>query len=175
MHFSKQLIWNLEETFAKLHWTNWQFYLWSRTKSESIGISNFASLISDNIQFSRSTLLPKSHDLTGSFVCIQPLTHWGRVIHICVGNLVIIGSDNGLSPRRRQAIIWTNVGILLIRPLGTNFSEILIRNQTFSFKKIHLKMLFAKWHPSCLGLNVLMKWKCCPSHCPINTGNSNAC
>ena len=42
--------------------------------------------------------------------------------------LTIIGSDNGLSPGRRQAIIWTNAGtcILLIGPLGTNFSEILI-------------------------------------------------
>ena len=170
MHFSEQLIWNLEETFAKLHWPNWQFYLQSRTKAESIGISNFAALISDNIQFSRSTLLPKSHDLTGSFVCIQPLTHWGRVMHICVGNLAIIGSDNGLSPRRRQAIIWTNVGILLTRPLGTNF-----RNQTFSFKKIHLKMSFAKWRPFCLDLNVLMKWKGCSSHCPINTRRTDAC
>ena len=41
------------------------------------------------------------------------LTHWGRVTHICVGNLTIIGPDNGLSPDRRQAIIWTNAGILL--------------------------------------------------------------
>ena len=40
------------------------------------------------------------------------LTHWGRVTHICVGNLTIIGSDNGLSPGRRQAIIWTSAGIL---------------------------------------------------------------
>ena len=32
----------------------------------------------------------------------------------------IIGSDNGLSPVRRQAIIWTNAGILLIGPLGAN-------------------------------------------------------
>ena len=55
------------------------------------------------------------------------LTHWGRVTHICVGNLTIIGSDNGLSPDRRQTIIWTNVGILLNGPLGTNFSEILIK------------------------------------------------
>ena len=31
--------------------------------------------------------------------------HWGRVTHICVSNLTIIGSDNGLSPGRRQAII----------------------------------------------------------------------
>ena len=46
--------------------------------------------------------------------------------HICVSKLTIIGSDNGLSPGRRQAIIWTNAGILLIWPLGTNFSEISI-------------------------------------------------
>ena len=83
------------------------------------------------------------------------LTHWGRVTHICVGNLTIIGSDNGLSPSRRQAIIWTNAGILLIGPLGTNFSEVLIGIQTFAFKKMHLKMSSAKWRPFCLGLNVL--------------------
>ena len=82
------------------------------------------------------------------------LTLWGRVTHICVGKLTINGSANGLSPGRRQAIIWTNVGILLIRPLGTNFSEILIGIQTFSFKKMYLKMSFAKWHPFCLALNV---------------------
>ena len=46
--------------------------------------------------------------------------------HICVGKLTIIGPDNGLSPGRRQAIIWTNAGILLIGPLGTNFSEMII-------------------------------------------------
>ena len=85
----------------------------------------------------------------------EGLTHWGRVTHICVGKITIIGSDNGLSPGRRQAIIWTNVGILLIRPLGTNFSEILIGIQTFSFKKMYLKMSSAKWRPFCLGLSVL--------------------
>ena len=83
------------------------------------------------------------------------LTHWGRVTHICVGKLTIIGSDNGLSPGRRQAIIWTNAGIMLIEPLGTNFSEILIGIQIFSFKKMCLKMSSAKWRPFCLGLNVL--------------------
>ena len=54
------------------------------------------------------------------------LTHWGRVMHICVNKLTVIGSDNGLSPGRRQAIFWTNDGVLLIGPLGTNFSETLI-------------------------------------------------
>ena len=54
------------------------------------------------------------------------LTHWGQVTHICINELTVIGSDNGLSPGRRQAIIWTNAWILLIWPLGTNFSKILI-------------------------------------------------
>ena len=76
--------------------------------------------------------------------------------HICVGKLTNIGLDNGLSPGRRQAIIRTNVRIWLIGPLGTNFSEILIGIQTFSFKKIYLKMSSAKWRPFCLGLDVLM-------------------
>ena len=75
-------------------------------------------------------------------------------MHICVYNLTIIGSDNGLSPGRRQAIIWNNAGILLIGPLGRNFSELLIEIQTFSFKKKHLKVS-AKLRPFCLGLNEL--------------------
>ena len=83
------------------------------------------------------------------------LIHWGRATHICVGKLNIIGSDNGLSPGRRQAIICTNTGILLIRPWGTNFNEIFIGNQIFSFKKMHLKLSSAKWHLVYLGLNVL--------------------
>ena len=62
---------------------------------------------------------------------VEALIHWGRVTHICIGNLTIIGSDDGLSPSRRQAIIWTNAGILLIGPLGTNFGEISIEIQTF--------------------------------------------
>ena len=75
--------------------------------------------------------------------------------HICVSKLTIIASDNGLSPGRRQAIIWTSAGILLIGPLGTNLSEILIEIITFSFKKMRLNVSSAKWRPCCLGLNVL--------------------
>ena len=87
---------------------------------------------------------------------IGPLsTYWSRVTHVCVSKLTIIDSDNGLSPCRRQAIIWTNDGILITGSLGTNFSEISIGIQTFPFKKMHLKMSSAKWRPFCLGLNVL--------------------
>ena len=59
-------------------------------------------------------------------------------------NQTIISSDNGLSPNRRQAIIWTNAVLLLIRPFRTNFSEILIKIQTLSLKKMNLKMLSAQ-------------------------------
>ena len=75
--------------------------------------------------------------------------------HICVSKLTTIGSDNGLSPGRRQAIIWSNAGILLNWTLGTNFSEILSEIDTFSFKQMRLKMSSGKWRPYCLGLNVL--------------------
>ena len=91
---------------------------------------------------------------------IKLLNHWGRVTHICASKLTIIGSDNGLSPGRRQAIIWTNVGILLIRTSATNFSEILGEIHSFSFLKMHLKMSSAKWRQFGLGLNELSKpWK----------------
>ena len=59
------------------------------------------------------------------------------MMHICVGILSIIGSDNGLSPDRRQAIIYANTGILLIAPLETNFSEIWFEIHAFSFQKMH--------------------------------------
>ena len=97
---------------------------------------------------------------------LNALTHWGRMTHICVNKLTIIGSDNGLSPARRQAIIWTNAGILLNGPLGANFSEILIGIQTFSFTKMHLKMSSAKWRPFCLGFNVLMHLLLAQRHSP---------
>ena len=92
------------------------------------------------------------------------LTHWGRVTHICVSKRTIVGSDNGLSPGRRQAIIWTNAGILLIRTLRTNSSEILIKIITFSFMKMRLKVSSAKRRPFCLGLNVLSNI-CVRSNC----------
>ena len=70
------------------------------------------------------------------------LTHWGRVMHTCVCKLAIIGSYYGLSPGRRQCIMWTNAGILLI---WTNLNEILSEIRTFSFKKIHLS------RPQCIN------------------------
>ena len=76
--------------------------------------------------------------------------------HKCVNELTIIGSGNGLSPGRRQAIISTNAGILLIQPQETNFSEILFEIHIILFKKIHLKMSSGKWRPFWPGLNMSM-------------------
>ena len=86
---------------------------------------------------------------------VHLLTHWDQVKHIC-SKLTITGSDNGLSLGQLQAIIWTNAGVLLIGPLGTNFSEILIEIHihVFSFKKVHLKISSRNWRPFCLGLSV---------------------
>ena len=72
-----------------------------------------------------------------------------------LSNTSILNSLRPIDAFRRQTIIWTNDGILLIGPLGTNFSEILTGIQAFSFKKMHMKMSSAKWRPFCLGLNVL--------------------
>ena len=95
------------------------------------------------------------------------LTHWGHMTHICAKKLTIIGSDNGLSPGLHQAIIWTSAVILLIRPLGTNFSEILIEIYAFSFNRMYRKMFSGKWRQFCIGLSVLITlsqnieaWRC---------------
>ena len=85
-------------------------------------------------------------------------THWGRVTLICVHKLTIILSDNGLSPSWCQAAIWNIAGILLIGPLGTNFSEISLEIHTFSLKKIYMKMPSGNCGYFCLGLNVLNRF-----------------
>ena len=80
-----------------------------------------------------------------SHVCkyLTSLTHCGRATQICVGNLTIIGSDNGLSPGWRQDIIWISVGLLLMGPLRAYFSVISTNIQQFSLRKMQLKMTSA--------------------------------
>ena len=92
------------------------------------------------------------------------MPHWGRVTHTCVSKIAIIGSDNGFSPDRRQAIILTNAGILSIGPLGINSLDILIEIHTFSFKKKHLKMPSGKWRTLCLGPVLLIRQSWALSH-----------
>ena len=110
-------------------------------------------------------------------LCNYELTHWSWEMHIYVSKLTIISSDNGLSPGRRQAIIWTNAGISLIGPLVTNLSEILIEFHSFSFKKMHLKMsgsIFLHlasnsetWMPGYHFSKALLSWIMCYRNFPF--------
>ena len=54
-----------------------------------------------------------------------------------------IGSDNGFSFAKHQAIIWANADLLLIRLWGRNWDEIQFKIQ-FPDKKMRLKILYKK-------------------------------
>ena len=125
------------------------------------------------------------------------ITHWGRVTHVYVSKIIIIGSVNGLSPGWHPTIIWTNAGIMLIGPLGTNFSQILIENIYIVIQKMHFKMSSANWRPSCPRLNEITGRQCgnqltrhrrhiegqqcesfdfrVPAVCSINRGTCTSC
>ena len=99
---------------------------------------------------------PLIYHLTWSLHGLQHINSLRPSDAMCVSKLTIIASDNGLSPGRHQAIIWTNAGILLIRTLGRNFSEILGKIHSFSGKKMHLNMSSAKGCLFSLCLNELI-------------------
>ena len=87
--------------------------------------------------------------LEPGFVYEKFLWIYSWVCQLC--NRLSIGLDNGVSPIRRQAIIKTDARLLSIVPLATNFSELLIETQIFSFTKMLLEISFAKWRPFCPG------------------------
>ena len=81
-------------------------------------------------------------------------THWGRVTHICVSKLTIIGSDNGLSSRRRLAIFWTSnivnwtLTIKLQWNLNRNFYIFIHEN---AFENAVWKMATTSSRPGCVN------------------------
>ena len=94
----------------------------------------------------RLRLVPEIRDPGSVLIMGQVTGEYSNPCLICITHLP---PDNGLSPIWRQAIIQTNARILSIGLLGTNFSEILIKIQNFSFTKMHLKISSAKWRPFC--------------------------
>ena len=111
--------------------SQWEMLLQSNAVSHWLGI---------NLE---SALYSYTHIYSGA-----SLTHWGRVTHICVGTNTNISSDNGLSPGRRQAIIWTNAGILSIQTLGTNFSAIL--SEIHAFENVVCEIASTLSRPQCV-------------------------
>ena len=109
--------------------------------------------LGDILSLERSSSHPCSHPDYQNLInqkfeelYINGLTRWGRVTHICVGKLIILGSNNGLSPGWRQAIIWTNAWISLILILGNKFqcnfihnSNIFIQDKFKCIWKCHLR------------------------------------
>ena len=90
-------------------------------------------------------------------------------LDLCSGNHVVYRQTDGRTDGRTRWIQYTPppTGLLSIRPQGEYFNEILIKIKTFSFKKIHLKVLSAKSRPFCLGfdvLHVLGNCVCCWVH-----------
>ena len=74
--------------------------------------------------------------------------------YICVSKLTSIGSDNGLSPGRRETIIWTNARILLIRTLRKNFNEIVNEIHIF-IQENAFESIICEMAVICFCLNML--------------------
>ena len=148
----------------------WYPVLWiSETLFLGAGRSGVCFLIETNYGLNCSIVHVSCHDrackclvfewcrtcnmlLSSSLRCVV-LNHWGRVTHICVSKLTIIDLDNGLSLDRRQAIIWTNAGILLIGPLGTKFNETSIFIQENPFETVVWKMAAILPRPQCVNID----------------------
>ena len=79
------------------------------------------------------------------------LTHWCWMTHICISKIIIIGSDNGLSPSHYLNQCWNIVNWNIGNKLQWNCN----RNQYIFIPEMHLKMSFVKWLPTYLSLNVL--------------------
>ena len=78
----------------------------------------------------------------------------GKVIQMWVYNSELLKQCG--YKKQNQTIIWTNAGILLIGPLRTNFSEILIEFHLFSiqenaFEHVIWKMAATLCRPQCIN------------------------
>ena len=83
------------------------------------------------------------------------LTHWGRVTHICISKIAIVGSDNGLAPARRHYLnqCWNIVNWTL----GNKFQWNLNRNlytfiQENVFENVWKMAAILSW-PQCVKGN----------------------
>ena len=112
-----RLVSNITCWWNIISWWFWTFFV--------VYVYNWDSLwLGGELMIYCPSAVPWGHSRAGQQSGgIVALTHWGRMTPICVSKLTIIGSHNDLSPSQCQAIIWTNAGILLIGPLGTNSVE----------------------------------------------------
>ena len=79
--------------------------------------------------------------------------------HICVNKLDVIGSSNGLSPVRRQAVVWINDDLLLIGPLEIIFGEIAIKITSTFIQEDAFENVVCETGLFCFGLIVFQACK----------------
>ena len=105
------------------------------------------------IMYSISFLSPSDNSSVTNVICWLKPT-WDKVY-------LILSSDNGLLPGRHQAIIWTNAGILLIKPLETNISELNRHSYIFipenAFESAVCEMSAVLSRPQCVNIYPLIK------------------
>ena len=102
-----------------------------------------------NLDMLSGFLIPTNHWTLESFVP----DHRARVMHICGSKLVHHCFQIMGAPAQRHAIIWTNIGLLLIGPLVTKFCEHWIKIQQFLYEERYFKMPSVKWRHFRLVLN----------------------
>ena len=74
--------------------------------------------------------------------------------HMALWIVVIIGSNNGLSPIQCQSITCSNAELFSIEPWETKTSVKFEQNTIIFIQENHSKMSSAKYWPCCLGLSV---------------------
>ena len=82
---------------------------------------------------------------------LNGLTHWGRVMHICISKLTIIGSENGLVTSHYLNQWWNIVN----RTLGNKLQWNLNQNLYILIQGNALENVVWKWRPFCLSFNEL--------------------
>ena len=114
---------------------------------------NYCSVqsIVSQLCFSLTGNKPSSEPMLTWFAFTLPrwLTHQGRMMHICSSDIDHHWFRLWLLPVGCQTIMLTNAVFISIGPLGTKFSKVWIKIQSFSLTKRHLKRSSVKWQPSC--------------------------
>ena len=80
----------------------------------------------------------------------------------------LVQTDNGLSPSRRQAIIWTTAGLLSIGPLWTIVSEIFIKTQNFSSNQNHYIFIQENALETVWKIAAILSWPQCVEWVAVN-------
>ena len=82
------------------------------------------------------------------------MSHSGRLTHICVSKLTLIGSDKAWHLVGTKPLSELMLGYCWLDPQEQNSAKF-NQNSYIIIKKIHLKMSSWYWWPFCLGLNVI--------------------